>query len=507
VDASEYRSLVVMEVAHKCPLGEVETLKNLVPNESFEYDTDSDGLANNWSEMGTAANQTPAIVAVDNRYGAYGQQLTLTANANGTGVKSGTITVTAETEYHLKAWVDPSASTKDFRVAVYDVSNTAEITDSRLAFTAGEAASQETVSFTTPAGCVSVEVRAYWLTGLSGDVVVVDGIYLGLKGSQAPQGWSSYYSIQNHEDGAGNSTDRNWVQVADVPGDVDAVLENDIKHTASSSAVQTMLCGRRTAEEVWLPVLWLQAEDADSYSGSLDTDAAASGPGSNNCVDWTNTVAANEGWRWQITDTDTLRALRGKYRTLLRIKKTGSDETLSVQFYVGTTGQPGSMAASEIVTETLWDTDFMLMLGPVVTLPVDRPFALYDEDYVYIGLYAWGTAGNEFRLDAVLLVPVDEELAHLPDFEDFSLGFAATDRIIMSGMQDQALVYDGNEGFYKTPMPHEGLVVHLTPELPQRLTYVLAEYSALTGSQALATWDLAEPMQITLEYRPRYLSL
>lgn len=498
MDSADWGAIIQVRIDHRVPLGVAETLKNLVVNESFEYDTDSNGLANNWTEFGTAGNQKPSITAVSNEYGRYGQTLTLNGNANDTGIKSAAITVTAETQYTLKAWVDATASTTAFRVEVYDATNSAYVTTSMLTFALGSAGALQSVNFTTPAGCVSVEVRAYWSAGINRDVVVVDGIYLGLTGTYAPQGWSSYYLIQNHEDGAANSTDHNWVHVTDIPGDVDAIIENEIKVTAGGSW-NILLCARRTDEGVWLAPLWLDASTATGLVNVvLTTDADGTGPASNNVGNTTPGSGGATGiMTWAIT-TDGLHVpLRGLYRLLFRLRRTaGTNGSLTITSIV----QAGTSFTFDTQTFTVNNAAFAMARGPVIRIPPTEPLQLYTESSLSVVLRLVG-GGDSYYVDGLRLLPVDEELGDFPDLTDHAL--INDTYIIMSGYDATAVALN-TSGDYTPVGSDEGLVTHLEPGRPQRLYYVVAYDD---GTYDPADWLNTVTAKITLSVRPRYLSL
>ena len=506
---TEYVAEVVVEIEHRAPLGEPETLKNLCPNPSFEWDTNSDGLANGWAEIGTTANQDTAIAAVDNRYGAYGQELTLTAAiAADTGIwNAANITVTAETEYHLKIWVDNSGNTNIFRVYVRDITGDAAISGTGLTWAAGAAGSQQTVSFTTPAACVAVRILAYWANGAAtaGDVAVVDGIYLGLRGARAPQAWSSYYSIQNHCDGAAVSTHHNWLDVAEVPGECEAVLETVATLGAiAGSGVDKwwwrLLGGRRATEHPWHGVYWLQGEAAVLAPGMvLGTDADAMGTAANNYVKWTMTTAYGV-MQWQLDNASAILPSRGKYRTAVRWKG-GAGADAAITFYVQV-DRWDALPISEI-EDTVPGSDYHMSLGPVISLPQGPPAQGYQENCdVY--LYAHCAAGdvgvsNEVSVDAIALIPVDEVWSSIQ--QELITAGAVGHQMIMDAQSGQAIYYYTLTSEYKLPLPTEGLLDGLVPEAPQRLLYLSqqAQYGAI--------WDLGLNCDMELTYRPRWLSL
>jgi len=518
---TEYVAEIVMEIEHLAPLGEPETLRNLCPNPSFEWDTDNDGLANDWAEFGTTANQGTAIVAVDNAYGMYGQKLTLTdAITTPTGVQNTpTIAVAAQTEYHLKVWVDNSDNTNPLYVQVWDSTGSAWIATSKLTFAAGAAGAQQSVSFSTPAGCVAVQVMAYWANGAAtaGDVAVVDGVYLGLKGNRAPQAWSSYWRIENHEDGPHSapangdnrkyaySTDHNWVDVADVPGECEAVLDTTIQLTINSD-VNNLIAGRRTAENPWRPWLWLQAEKATTYTDgaawSVDVDAGASGNPDLNVRDkvlnntfhmlyWSNPWEAN------------IRSWWGQYRPFLLLKRLGNAVDLTVTFFTGS--YEYQYIDVQSVTAAVYN-GWSVIRGPVLRLPGNRP----SLDYIgnqYVGMMlTTGSSTEEIRFDGLLLVPVDESWGELVEVQLGNWQEATGDRYVMSGLTGNAYVRDASNSLYFQPIADEGLLDALVPHQPQRLSYLLTRRYESSGVK-YELWDANNEMGVTLTYRPRWLSL
>lgn len=498
MDSADWGAIIQVRIDHTIPLGVAETLKNLVVNESFEYDTNSDGLANNWAEFGKTASQTPSITAVANEYGRYGQTLTLTADLSVTGIQSDAITVTAETQYTLKAWVDPSGLLDPFCVEVYDESNGAYITSSQLAWAVSSSARMQSVSFTTTAGCKSVTVRGYWVDATDGNIAIVDAVYLGLTGTNAPQGWSSYYLIQNHEDGAANSTDHNWVHVADIPGDVDAIIENSVQVTAGGSW-NILLCARRMDEAVWLAPLWLDASTATGLVNVvLTTDADGTGPASNNVGNTTPGSGGATGiMTWAIT-TDGLHVpLRGLYRLLFRLRRTaGTNGSLTITSIV----QAGTSFTFDTQTFTVNNAAFAMARGPVIRIPPTEPLQLYTESSLSVVLRLVG-GGDSYYVDGLRLLPVDEELGDFPDLTDHAL--INDTYIIMSGYDATAVALN-TSGDYTPVGSDEGLVTHLEPGRPQRLYYVVAYDD---GTYDPADWLNTVTAKITLSVRPRYLSL
>lgn len=507
--ATEFWAVVVLTVIHRCPFGYYEVLQNRVVNESFEVDSDADGLADNWEEVGDAAGQTATQAAVDNRYGVWGQRLQYAGVAADVGIKSDAIVVSAETEYVLKVWLDNNNTTRAVTVLAYDETGGAVIAASAVSFTAGEAPSLKSATFSTPAGCVSVTVRATVATADAAGDWTIDAVYLSEtvpSGAPtlcaAPQGWSSYYSLVNHDDGPANSTHRNWLLVADVPGDVEALLENQVQilDDDGSSFLSPFLCCRRVGADVFRgadasaaqSLFWLQAENGTPSAGfALDTDADASGPAADNCRDQTMAVAYGDYLYWEIV-VGAAAEIAGVYRPILFCKRTGAAVTLTAYLALFSQG-----IQTDEVTEAI-GTAFQAVRFGLLRIPAKRPSELYPERALVV-LYPKGSATEEIRFDGLLLMQCEDEFGEIPDVTAFATTVQAGDAYWMSGEQHQALL---DTGTYVGPVVEDGLVCHLTPHMPQRLTYLFLEESSGTE---LWLKDVAFPVELT--YRPRYRSL
>lgn len=506
--SSEFWAVVELRVEHRCPFGYYELLENRVENESFEVDSDGDGLCDNWAELADAAGQTASHVAVDNDYGAKAQRLQYAGATSNVGVESDAITVDSATAYTLSAWVDNNNAATAVRVFVYDDTHSAMINDSILSWTAGETPSRKSASFSTPAGCVAARVMAYINgTDAAGDWTI-DAVYLGLKLATsltvwdnltgrvaAPQGWCTHRKLHNHDDGRNLTTDQNYVIVADVPGDLDALVENVvyIQSEGALSLLSPILCARRTNREVQLSTsaFWLQAEGGTPSAGfALDTDAGASGAAANNVRDHTLAAAYAEHLDWSLTAVSEM--MPGTYRPILFCKRTGAAVNMTAKLDLDDAGGATEEVAADIGTS--WQA---LRLG-LLQIPACRASRLYEDIDLVIRLWVKGST-EEVRFDGVLLLALDEEFGEIPA----TTALAATnagDRLVFSGERSQALFVES--GGDQMGLPDEGLCCHLTPAVAQKLTYL-----ALSDSSGTELWEYSADLYISLLVRPRYRSL
>lgn len=155
-------------------------------NSDFEDWTGGD--ADNWTDSANAVSDEETT----GPHGGTGSSLKLTASgAASQYTQSDSVTVTAEKKYHLKLYYKNTAG-DTAQYLIYDVSNGANIVAATDLSNITGWSAQQSIEFTTPAGCTSIYVRLY--AKADGDIVWFDDVYLATTLVGEPE---AYYLTEN----------------------------------------------------------------------------------------------------------------------------------------------------------------------------------------------------------------------------------------------------------------------------------------------------------------------
>lgn len=213
------------------------SLENYLRNPHFVEDGNDDGLADNWTEIGA-----PATTIDGTNYLLGGQsQKVVTDTAGDDGIKSANANA-AETSGVAYAWIYV-VSGDEVAVELYDDS-ISTVKDTALYSETGWAEKVDKNGKTWKRLVVSSEalasgnahcLRILRRTGDASEATTfyVDQCYLELGRSDTPLGWISYRDIENHNDAVPG--DIPYVDFADIPGDVDAIIKLKVKNTSGAS--------------------------------------------------------------------------------------------------------------------------------------------------------------------------------------------------------------------------------------------------------------------------------
>ena len=164
-----------------------EGTTNLLANPSFETDSNSDGLADNWTVMvrGTGdSSRTHAVSRVQALlHGSYAQRLEITGgvtNTNGSGLQSASVNVTPGQVYTASAYVRASVADKVMMSLRWVDSTGAYITDTYSQQKVGTSVTRITVTGTAPANAARVSVVIYGINQV-GEWLEVDAVQLEQK--------------------------------------------------------------------------------------------------------------------------------------------------------------------------------------------------------------------------------------------------------------------------------------------------------------------------------------
>jgi hypothetical protein len=415
----------LITVDHECPeQDEAITLKNLVLNAMFNYDTNNDGLADNWTDLGTGA---PAFVmaTANKRLGRRAQRVDHSGGAASEGIKSANCAVTDTVVYEYKVDVRHTGS------------GSAQTVEIEVRNAAGGASVANTS--TSLAESTWTTLRGTWTASFTGNIYLDlhndgddaamvtqwDKAYFAVRntygGADYDHGmWSDYYVVDNHDDwswdnAAGgpegvdeqNSTDRQDLTISGCLGNLPPYLEVWVDPATNFS---TTIVGLVSHSEADLLLFSLQAEDATLTNAVAATLAGSSGPAANDCIDMNVAAAMAIHARWYLKENDFLKLCGKRVRAFIIAypKVAASYDMLWGIGHEDMSGQVTSTPAEEF-TAGLTNVKWSLHAGPELYFP-PVPSKTYRDGLVnglYLDFYAEQAAGNDVYLDCVILVPTD----------------------------------------------------------------------------------------------------
>jgi len=194
-------------------------LENYIDNPGFWRGA---APGDSWAEVNAGDVASTIDTTIYEVMGQSLKQVYIVDAVNDTGVISDAQTVVASTEYYFEARNYRAAGCDVLTAQVYDATAGAVIATSVLTFNGATGAwVKDGVAFTTPVGCVSVQIELYCLAvnSVAAGTAYWDAIYLEPR-SDAPTGWISGRNLVNHLDD--DADHLNVVCVTEIPGEVEA---------------------------------------------------------------------------------------------------------------------------------------------------------------------------------------------------------------------------------------------------------------------------------------------
>lgn len=212
------------------------SLNNYLKTPHFEEDTNSDGRADNWSSVGVTTALDTTIYLIGKQ-----SQKVVTDEAGDDSIYSDNVTET-ETSGVAYAWVYV-ASGDEVAVELWDATTTT-LKDTALYSAAdwatkvgadGNTWKRLVVSSDSLASGNLHGLRIIRRTGDATQVTTfyVDQCYFEFGRTDTPVGWMSFRDIENHDDT--DVGDISYVDFADIPGDVDAIIKLKVKNTSGAN--------------------------------------------------------------------------------------------------------------------------------------------------------------------------------------------------------------------------------------------------------------------------------
>lgn len=204
--------------------GDIETLRNYCKTPHFLEDTNSDGLADNWTEIGTPTTTLDTSV-----YYVGGQSQKVVTDASGNdGIESDTMAAGASQPVIASVAIRLESGSPVAMTLYGDVSgvlvsvDTDDEPDEQRVGDDGNVWSIYYLRDTTGAGDSTVKIQVYRLyTGPSAATFYVDRVYCDITADAdtdpLPVAWSSYKIFTNHYDDDEAHID--YIDVCDIPGD------------------------------------------------------------------------------------------------------------------------------------------------------------------------------------------------------------------------------------------------------------------------------------------------
>ena len=457
-----------------------------------------------WEVMGRSLKQVYIVDAV-----------------NDTGVISDAQTVVASTEYYFEARNYRAAGCDVLTAQVYDASNFAPIAASVLTFNGATGDwVKDGVAFTTPVGCVSVQIELYCLAAdsVAAGTAYWDAIYLEPR-SDAPTGWSSGRNLVNHLDtGAGHADHLNVVCVTEIPGEVEAECDIVATYTDAALGVNNIYVAQKVGNDpsgfVW------QFTPCGMYTTAEGGAGGACTPGYTDvlCIDSDKIVDANapSGSRIEVdfaTDqtmrlrchfsvTADFENYRGTYQLAVLCKKAAGADTVkmkmrALQDVVGNTqGYVVSRTVQTEVDATAWG---LLSGWQILSFPIGQHGDTWDTGNRWrIELYAsisGGAAWDALMIGGACLVPLDSAYL-ICESPTYSGAPAGIDYHIKDMDGERGVFpYDSTNARYYSSISAVGAHPQLAPTVENWLYWAYK----LLG----ATLVITPTLRVALTYRPR----
>ena len=475
--------------------GAVITLENELTNAHFEADTNSDGLANAWTEVGSPVTTLPTDVKF---VGSQSQKVVTSDDSSEEGVVHDVIACTTHQgeDFAVFCWISTSGDDVDLHI-VGDDSGTIEQVSTGGAIAAvldtktvdGTAWVKIGVVGTVGASDTTLAFKVERITATAITTFYIDACYLQWTSSLPSSGWTSYKQLINHHDDTFG--DINYIDVADIGGDVEAKTRITlITNTGANVQAPTIWMGKRTKGNVYHR-LTLDSTEEDSTPTSTSADADYSfGEYSN------YTLGSTSAWSsfiyWSFPDETDALDFNGKFMLLLvGQRQFPTDVYFKAQYVV-------SLTAMEETEPVLGSSTHVLELG-ILDLPPgfkDVSGDVYAHD---LRVQAYNATGYErwCSVDYLLMMPLSNYRILKQQ------GYLLIDG---TGLADDGIVMENVHGLdspgdaYRDASLYYGLgeQIVLDPAKNERLTFLWLGYGASSSA-----YNPQQSHYIRIDYQPR----
>lgn len=248
--------------------------ENYLGTPHFEEDGNSDGLADQWTELAAPTTSLDTDIYL---IGTQSQKV-ITDNTTAEGILSDNVS-DAETSGVGYAWIYRSAG-DDISVVLFDVTasgtrDTAKLDDGGWETKEGAGGNtwhRVVVSSDALVSGNNHQLRVYRKSADAAQATTfyVDQCYLELGTTIVPTGWGSCRDIYSHIDADVGHV--NYFDIVDIPGDVGALLKMEVGDFTISGECDRLLIYR--LDEITQPYYWdiSGSADADRSGGQIATE-------------------------------------------------------------------------------------------------------------------------------------------------------------------------------------------------------------------------------------------
>jgi hypothetical protein len=453
--------------------GDEVTLANELANPGFQEDSDDDGLADLWSEVGT-----PSATSINtSTYRVTNQAQSFTTDAASEGVESASLaTDAAARDFIAYAWVYLTGSGTVTLTARNHTDSTSIDTDTT---TVEDTWTRLSVTGSMPAS----KAGRLRITATSGVTVVVDQCYWEFGATTIPVGWASCRYVKSHQDD--DEGDINYIDIADIPGDVPAqtIMTYNNNYDSGTSRLYTVFTSVREREDQFIDNI-LSDADVTTWGGSTSVTTDA------DYVDGqytTVTLAARSSWtiaaRWAIDPGD-ISEWGGKYMALLC-----SRSSISADFDLRLMQRLGVLTSIATYPKVAGSGARITELG-IITMPPSYPTMSGNPQTFSVDLQYMHAAGATLAVDCLALIPMDQyRITHMTHF-----GSVYGQDIVDDGVG--GWIYGEDSGSGRAFAVYLGLGdnIVLKPGAESRMFFV---------PRGTEVWDAQRTLSVEIVYRPR----
>lgn len=413
------------------------TLENYLPSSAhFLEDSDSDGLADGWEEVGTAG--TPTIETASMLIGHQSQKMTATSGATNQGIQSDLVTCAQSSFLNAFIWIRTATGCDDIRIAILDGSNNVVVsktfeTPDDAGGVADYSVVERTGGFTwyrvsmsgvnSSAANARLQIIRTSAAASASSIWYMDGAYLNVGNIAPPSdGWISSRRTENNNS-LDTEADINYCDVWGIPGDVDAlaVWKLEAQSLGLGFYMGRMTDGKTRASE---QIHWLDSADGTGTTlgtGAWSTvnNAALAG---NSSARFTEANGNGGYFEWTLSG-DAARKFARTPRTVLALVLVDAvDATFKLGVY-GDSGNTDFASHNAVVNPAVAGAYTLLKLGTIDlqgVLPDDVPDTT-EPDIVLRVTLSGMTNTEKADIDAIFMPPVldDYMVYHITEGNGF----------------------------------------------------------------------------------------
>lgn len=490
-------TLIVEPLGQGAPI----TLRNDLPSSPHCLeDSNSDGLPDGWTEVNnpTTSIYTPSYVV-------GGQCMRVDTSASGQGVYIRT-TITASADLAAYVWVSVISSNQ-VNVSLRSNNGANVIDFGTLTSTDSNGIADKSMMVGTLtwyrvplSGTASAHTNAEirLTTSSSGaQVFFVDAAYLQEGTLTIPDAFASASDIQNRYDPVTANPERiNYLDVWGVPGDSDALVDQDLDITAVTGTKNGYIIGKIT--DGTIPVTsgihWVDTGSISfaitSGSATAPSDANRSG-GAYDRYTADGTTPANAILEITIGSTfaDFVNTMATDRRVFAIARSSSTATTISLTqsalLFFNVDSTPVSVTATN--TWELLDLGMLKKVSPLVTGYHSTTALIVD------GLVSPTVASSTFDIDAILLVPAtDDGFAIVGEYIN-GFGLSTSNNLYVLGSKSSVVFSQG-----RTDDSYRGTI--WTCPAGNKMTRYIYTMIDMSGTQ---THHLTDTTTVTLTVTPR----